>query len=82
MVNNPSNSKLEITSAGSVGNFFGKTLCLKDVEIGNPPDFDMQVLGAAKEQMEIKDIPDVFRIETEGSSLKYSKRDLEANAEF
>lgn len=93
-VNNPSNSTLEITPSGTVGNLFGKMLNAQDVEIdnsefdarfvikGNPPDFAVKVLGEARVQMGIMDIPDVFRIELEGSSLKYSKRDLEENAEF
>ena len=87
-VNNPTNSRLEITPSGGVGNFFGKILNAQDVEIGtpafdarfviksNPPDFAMKVLGDAWVQMEILDIPDVFRIELEGSSLKYSKTTL------
>lgn len=93
-VNNPTNSRLEITPSGGVGNFFGKILNAQDVEIGtpafdarfviksNPPDFAMKVLGDAWVQMEILDIPDVFRIELEGSSLKYSKTNLEENADF
>lgn len=93
-VNNPTHSRLEITPSGGVGNFFGKILNAQDVEIGtpafdarfviksNPPDFAMKVLGDARVQMGIMDIPDVFRIELEGSTLKYSKRDLEENAGF
>ena len=93
-VNNPANSRLEITPSGSAGNFFGKMLNAQDVQIGNPafdarfviksnpPDFAPRVLGEARLQMGIMDIPDVFRIELEGSSLKYSRRDLEENAEF
>jgi len=82
MVNNPSNSRLEITATGSVGKFFGKMLNFQEVEIGNPPDFAMQVLGAVRMQMEIMAIPDVFRIKLEGSSLKYFKWDFEANAYY
>ena len=93
-VNNLSNSRLEITSSSSVGSFFGKMLNAQDVEIGspvfderfviksNPPDFARQVLSDARVQMGIMAIPDIFRIELEGSSLKYSKRDLEENVEF
>ncbi len=93
-VNNPTNSMLEITPSGKVGDFFGKMIKAQDVEIGNPafdarfviksnpPDFALKVLGEARVQMAIMDISGVFRIELEGSSLKYSKRDLEENAEF
>jgi hypothetical protein len=93
-VNNPTNSSLEITPVGTVGNFFGKMLSAQDTQIGNPafdarfviksnpPDFAQKILGEARVQMGIISIPDVFRIELEGSSLEYSKRDLEENAEF
>ncbi len=93
-VNNPTNSSLEITPAGTVGNFFGKMLNAQDVAIGNPafdarfviksnpPDFARKLLGEARVQMGIMSIPDVFRIELEDSSLEYSKRDLEENVEF
>lgn len=93
-VNNPTNSRLEITPAGTVGNFFGKMLSAQDVQIGNPafdarfviksnpPESAAKILGEARLQMAIMSIPDVFRIELEGPSLTYSKRDLEENAEF
>jgi hypothetical protein len=93
-VNNPTNSKMEITPSGTGGKFFRKMLNLQDTEIGNPafdarfvikgnpPDFALKFLGEARVQMEIMNIPDAFRIELKGSSLKYSKRDLEENADF
>jgi hypothetical protein len=93
-VNNPTNSALEITPSDTVGNFFGKMLKAQDVEIGNaafdarfviksnPPDFAMKILGDSRAQMGIMDIPGVFRIELKDSTLEYSKRDLEENAEF
>lgn len=93
-VNNPTNSTLEIMPSGTVGNFLGKMIKAQDVEVGNaefdarfviksnPPDFAVKVLGEGRVLAGIMDIPDVFRIELEGSSLKYSKRDLEENAEF
>ncbi len=93
-VHNPTSSRLEITPSGTAGNIFGKMLNAQDAEISNPafdarfviksnpPDFAMKVLGEAKLQMEIMDFPGVFRIELEGPSLKYSKRELEENAEF
>ena len=93
-INNPNNSVLEITPAGTVGNFFGKMIKAQDAEIGNPAfdarfviksdpqDSALKVLGNPKVQNELLDIPDVFRIELEGSSLKYSKRGLEDNAEY
>ena len=93
-VNNPTKAVLEITTTGTVGNFFGKMLNAQDVKIGNtafdarfviksnPPDFGVQVLGDPRVQMGIMAIPDVFRIELEGPSLNYSKRGLEENAEF
>jgi hypothetical protein len=93
-VNNATSSKLEITPSGSVGNFFGRMLNAQDVAIGNPafdarfviksnpPDFAAKVLGEARLQMAIMSIPDVFRIELEGLSLTYSKRDLEEDTEF
>lgn len=93
-INNPSNSKMEITPASKAGNFFGKMVNAQDVEIGNPafdarfviksnpPDFALKVLGETRIQLGIMDIPDMFRIEIEGPSLKYSKRDLEENIAF
>jgi len=93
-INNPDNSVLEITPSGTVSNFFGKMIKAQDVQIGNPafdtrfviksdpPDSAVKVLGNPKVQNELMDIPDVFRIELEGSSLKYSKRGLEDNAEY
>jgi hypothetical protein len=93
-VANPTNSRLEITPSGTVGNFFGKMLNAQDVAIGNPafdarfviksnpPDFAQKILAEPRVQMGIISIPDVFRIALEGSSLNYSKRDLEENSEF
>jgi len=93
-VDNPTSSRLEITPSGTVGNFLGKMLNAQDVAIGNPafdtrfviksnpPDFAQKILGEARVQMGIISIPDVFRIELEDSSLEYSKRDLEENAQF
>ena len=94
MVNNPSNSTLEITPSGTVGNFFGKMIKAQDVQIGNPefdarfviksnpPDLAVRLLADSPVQMEIMDIPDTFRIHLEDSSLKYSKTNLEENADF
>ncbi len=93
-VNNPANSILEVTQAGSVGNFFGRLTKAQDVQIGdeafdarfvvksNPPDFAIKVLGEPRVQAGVMEIPGQFRIELEGPSLKYSKRDLEENAEI
>ena len=93
-VNNPANSRLEITPSGSMLNFFGKMLNAQDVQIGNPAfdarfviksnpqEFAMKVLGEAGIQMKIMEIPDVFRIGIEGPTLEYHKQGLEENAEF
>jgi hypothetical protein len=93
-VNNPNNSTLEITPSGTVGNFLGKMINAQDVEIGNPefdarfvfksnpPDFAVKVLADSPVQTDIMDIPGTFRIHLEGSSLKYSKTNLEENADF
>jgi hypothetical protein len=93
-VNNPANARLEITPSGTMLNFFGKMLNAQDVQIGNPafdarfviksnpPEFAMNFLGDARVQTEIMEIPDVFRIELEGPSLRYSKHGLEENADF
>lgn len=48
----------------------------------NPPDFAIKVLGEPRVQAGVMEIPGQFRIELEGPSLKYSKRDLEENAEI
>ncbi len=93
-VKNPANSRLEITPSSSVGNFFGKMLKAQDVEIGNPAfdarfvvrsepaDFASTLLGEPGIQAKILEIPDSFRIELSGTSLKYSKRGLEEDAEL
>jgi hypothetical protein len=75
-------------------NFLGKMLNAQDVQIGNPPfdarfviksnpqEFAMKFLGDAGVQTEIMEIPDVFRIELEGLSLKYTRHGLEENPDF
>jgi len=93
-VKNPANSTLEITPSGSVGNLFGKMIKAQDVVLGNPefdkrfviksdpPDFAVRLLANSPVQTKIMEIPGTFRIHMEGSSLKYSKTNLEENADF
>ena len=93
-VNNPGNSTLEITPSGTVGNFLGKMIKAQDVEIGNPEfdkrfivksnpaDLAVRLLADSPVQTDIMEIPGTFRIHLEGSSLKYSKTNLEENADF
>ena len=93
-VNNPGNSTLEITPSGTVGNFLGKMIKAQDVVIGNPEfdkrfvvksspaDFAIRLLADSPVQTGIMEIPGTFRIHLEGSSLKYSKTNLEEDADF
>ena len=93
-VNNLSNAMLKITPSGAMANFFDNLPSAQHVEIGNPEfdsrfvvksnlsEFAVKVLSDSRVQAGIMDIPGAFRIGLEGSSLKYSKRGLEDNAEF
>lgn len=93
-VKNRNNGALEITPAGTVWNFLGKIANAQDVEVGspafhehfvvksNPADFAVRALGEAGLQAGIMGIPGTFRIELDGTSLKYSKAGMEENADF
>ena len=92
-VNNPSNSTLKITPSGTLANFFDNLPSAQRVEIANPEfdsrfvvksnlsEFAVKVLSDSRVLAGIMDIPHAFRIELEGSVLKYSKQGLEDNAE-
>lgn len=93
-VNNPNNSTLKVTPSGTLANFFDNLPSAQRVEIGNPEfdsrfvvhsnlsEFAVKVLSDSRVQAGIMDIPHSFRIELEGSVLKYIKNGLEDNAEF
>ena len=93
-VNNPGNVVLKITPSGTMANFFDNLPSALRVQIGNPefdsrfvvksnlPEFAVKVLNDSRVQAAVMDIPHTFRIELEGSSLKYAKHGLEENAEF
>ncbi len=93
-IKNPNQAALEVTPSGTVGNLLGRMVKAQDVEIGNPefdgrfviksnpPDFAVRILGEARLQSGIMEIPGVFRIEVKGSSLEYANGGLEENALF
>jgi hypothetical protein len=82
----PLNSVLEITPAGTLGNFLGKVVKAQDVEIGNPefdaryviksdpPDFAGKVLSSIAVQTGIMAIQEMSRIELKGQALEYARR--------
>jgi hypothetical protein len=93
-IKNPNQAALEVTPSGTVGNLLGRMVKAQDVEIGNPEfdgrfviksnptEFAVRILGEARLQSGIMEIPGAFRIEVKGPSLEYSKGGLEDNAEF
>jgi hypothetical protein len=88
------NSALEITPAGTLGNFLGKVVKAQDVEIGSPefdaryviksdpPDFAGRVLGSVAVQTGIMAIPEMLSIELKDQSLEYSRRGVAEDPEL